>query len=346
MSMSMSMSRIIVLLITLVGNYSYATRVKDIANIRGVRDNQIVGYGIVVGLKGTGDGKLEYTNKSVKRMLETLGMKLNGDEVSSQNVAAVLVTAKLPPFARAGNRVDVQVSSLGDASSLSGGTLIQTPLRASDQQIYAVAQGSVVIGSNGHSTSGSISNGALIEKDLLDEDFNGKKMYRFTLHNPDFVTAARLAKTINMDLGGKYANPLDPSTVDLIVPFHWEGKGVELLATIEGLEIEPDNKAKVIINEKTGTVIIGERVKIGTVAISHGDIAVSVGANGVRGLASAGAGGKSKGPVEKVNILDGSTSVGELVKGLNQLGVSPKDLITILQNIKASGALQGELEIL
>lgn len=319
---------------------THATRVKDIANIRGVRDNQVVGYGIVVGLKGTGDGKLEYTNKSVKRMLETLGMKTTGDEVSSQNVAAVMITATLPPFARAGNRLDIQVSSLGDASSLAGGTLIQTPLRASDQQIYAVAQGSVIIGNNGHSTVGMISNGALIEKDLEDE-FNNKKMYRFTLHNPDFVTAARLAKTINMDLGGKYATPLDPGTIDLIVPFHWEGKGVELLATIEGLEIEPDNKAKVIINEKTGTVIIGERVKIGTVAISHGDISVSVGG---RGLASGA--GKGKGPVDKVNLLSGSTSVGELVKGLNQLGVSPKDLITILQNIKASGALQGELEIL
>ena len=319
---------------------AHAARVKDVANVRGVRENQLVGYGVVVGLKGTGDSKAEFTNKSVYRMLDKLGMKLEDKEVASKNVAAVLITATLPPFARAGNKIDIIVSSVGDASSLAGGMLIQTPLRAADQQIYAVAQGSVLVGgsADGHTTAGRITNGAMIERDVA-EDFTARKMFRLTLHNPDFTTAARLAKKINLDLAGKYATAKDAGTLDIIVPFSYEGRGVELLATIENLEINPDSKAKVIVNEKTGTVVIGEAVRISRVAISHGDLSVKIeGGTGAN---------KSKDQAgEKLGILDTGTSVGDLVKALNKFGVSPKDLITILQNIKAAGALQGELEIL
>ncbi|MEM7646783.1 MAG: flagellar basal body P-ring protein FlgI [Pseudomonadota bacterium] len=324
---------------------SYGVRLKDIANIRGVRENQLIGYGLVVGLNGTGDSNLEFTSKSMKRMLDKMGMKLNGTEISSQNVASVLLTATLPPFARAGNKLDVTVNSLGDASSLKGGTLVQTPLRAADKNVYAVAQGSLLTSSS-HLTVAKLPNGAMVERDL-EADFTHRKMYRFTLNNPDMTTAARVAKTINMDLGGQYATPLDPGTVDFIVPFHWEGKGVELLSVIESLQVFPDQKAKVIVNEKSGTVVIGENVKISKVAISHGDITVNVGGNQPaqkRGPAS-----KAVGRRERVHMLEGAESevnVGELVQSLNRMGIKPKDLIVILQNIKASGALQGDLEIL
>lgn len=329
----------VVLLGCLLSFAAHAARVKDIANVRGVRDNQLIGYGIVVGLKGSGDSKSEFTNKSIARMFDKLGVKLEDKDVASKNVAAVIITATLPAFARAGNKMDITVSSVGDAASLSGGTLLQAPLRAADQNIYAVAQGSLLIGtgSDSHPTVGRIPNGAIIERDVA-EDFTSKKMFRLTLHNPDFTTAARLAKKINLDLSGKYATAKDAGTVDIIVPFSYEGKAVELLASIEALDVTPDSRARVIVNEKTGTVVIGENVRISKVAISHGDLAVKVGGSSE---------GKSKGQSgDRVSVLDTGTSVGDLVKAMNALGVSPKDLITVLQNIKAAGALQGELEIL
>lgn len=323
-------------------------RIKDIANLRGVRDNQLRGYGLVVGLNGTGDSNLEFTSKSLKRMLDKMGMKLDGNDVASQNVAAVIVTATLPPFARAGNKLDVTVNSIGDASSLKGGTLIQTPLRAADKNVYAVAQGPMLAPGE-HLTVAKIPNGAMVERDI-EADFSHRKMYRFTLSNPDLTTAARMAKTINMDLGGKYATAVDPGTIDFIVPFAYEGKGVELLSIIESLKVYPDQKAKVIVNQKTGTVVIGENVMIDKVAISHGDITVSVapppqqGAVRRRGPASA-----ANEKQDRVHLIEGDqgrVSVGELVQSLNRMGIKPKDLIVILQNIKASGALQGDLEIL
>jgi flagellar P-ring protein precursor FlgI len=316
-----------------------AARLKDISSIRGVRENQLIGYGIVVGLKGTGDGKSEFTNKSVSRMLDKLGVKLEGAEVASKNVAAVIVTANLPGFSKAGNPLDITVSSLGDASSLEGGTLLQTPMRAANEQIYAVAQGPISIGGSDKdkfTTVGRIPNGAIIEKDVS-SDFATRKMFRLTLHNPDFITAARSVLTINRELGGQYASAKDAGTIDVITPFAYEGRGVELLASIEAIEINPDTKAKVVINEKTGTVIIGDKVKVSKVAIAHGTLSVKVG------------GGKGKdakdATEEKVTMIEG-VSVGELVQTLNKLGVSPKDLITILQSIKSAGALHGELEIL
>lgn len=317
-----------------------AARLKDIANVRGVRINQLVGYGIVVGLKGTGDSKSEFTSKSLVRMLDKLGMKLESKDLEMKNAAAVVVTASLPPFARAGNEIDVTVNAIGDASSLKGGTLLQTPLRAANQEIYAVAQGALLIGFAGsgvHETVARLPNGAIIERDF-GGDISSRKMFRLTLHNPDFTTAARVAKKINMELGGKYASALDAATVDLVVPSSYEGKGVELLATVESLEISPDGRAVVVVNEKTGTVVIGANVQISAVAISHGDLSVKVGGTDD---------GKSKGQAaERVSVLDSGANVGDLVKAMNRLGVSPKDLITILQNIKAAGALQGDLDIL
>lgn len=320
-----------------------AARLKDVANIRGVRGNQLVGYGVVVGLNGTGDSKSEFTNKSIERMLDRLGVKVQGKDVSSKSVAAVIVTANLPPFARSGNKIDITVSTLGDASSLKGGTLVQTPLRAADQQVYAVAQGSLLVGFSGtgvHETVARLPNGGMIERDI-GQEFASRKMFRMTLHNPDFTTAARVVKIINKELAGKYATASDAGTIDVVSPAPYEGKGVELLAMIESLEIHPDQAAVVVVNEKTGTVVIGQGVKISKVAISHGDLTVRVGGDSANGLSS---GGKKDG--DHLMVMDESVNVGDIVKAMNKLGVSPKDLITILQSIKAAGALHGELEIL
>jgi len=324
----------------LLSSAGFAARLKDISSIRGVRENQLIGYGIMVGLKGTGDGKTEFTSKATARMLDKLGVKLDTQAVESKNVAAVIVTATLPPFGKAGNPMDITVNALGDASSLEGGTLLQTPLRAANEQIYAVAQGSVLIGGDGKNaftTVGRVPNGAIIEKDV-GADFSSRKMYRLTLHNPDFITAARAILTINRELGGQYATAKDAGTLDIVTPFGYEGRGVELLATIEAIEINPDSKARVIVNERTGTVIIGDKVKVSKVAIAHGSLSVKVG--GKDGKAS------KDTTEEKVMVLDSGVSVGDLVQALNKLGVTPKDLISILQSIKAAGALHGELEVL
>lgn len=325
------------LFLVMISFFAEAARLKDIASIRGVRENQLIGYGIVVGLKGTGDGKAEFTGKSLARMLDKLGVKLEGQTVESKNAAAVIVTANLPAFGKAGNQMDVTVSALGDAQSLEGGTLLQTPMRAANDQVYAVAQGTISIGSNGKesfTTVGRVPNGAIIERDIS-SDFASRKMFRLTLQNPDFITAARIVMTINRELGGQYAAAKDAGTVDLVTPFAYEGRGVELLATIEAIEVNPDQKAKVVINEKTGTVIIGERVRISRIAIAHGGLSVKVTTK------------DSKTPVEeKIAVIDSGVSVGDLVQALNKLGISPKDLISLLQSIKAAGALNGELEIL
>jgi flagellar basal body P-ring protein FlgI len=329
-------------------------------------------------------------------MLDTMGMKLDNKEVDSKNVAAVIITATLPAFARAGNKLDISVNSIGSATNLSGGTLLQTPLKAADQLVYAVAQGPIIMGDKGQPTVGRIPNGAYIETDV-GGDFSNKKMFRLTLFDPDFTTASRLVKTINQDLGGKFATAKDPGTVDVIVPFNYEGNAVELMASIENLDVSSDTRARVIVNEKTGTVVIGEHVQISAVAISHGNLTVqvrdtssdapttfaptrrqsvappqgpaqqSVGASlEVRAPASVGnangnqvasaptqtspAAGSIAADIKMktahVAIIKKSASVGELVKALNALGVTPKDLITILQSIKAAGALQGDLEVL
>ncbi|OYZ17783.1 MAG: flagellar biosynthesis protein FlgA [Bdellovibrio sp. 28-41-41] len=312
-----------------------AARLKDIASIRGVRENHLIGYGIVVGLKGTGDGKNEFTSKSMVRLLDKLGVKLDSTEVQSKNVAAVIVTANLPAFAKAGNPMDITVSAIGESSSLQGGTLLQTPMRAGNEQVFAVAQGTVVISGDGkemHTTSGRIPNGAIIEKDVQ-SDFSSRKMFRLTLHNPDFTTAARSVLTINRELGGQYASAKDAGTIDIVTPFSYENKGVELLATIESIQINPDTRAVVIINEKSGTVVIGDKVKISKVAVSHNGISVKVG-DGKKGAVE-----------EKIALIEGA-SVGDLVQNLNKVGITPKDLITLLQAIKAAGALHGELEVL
>lgn len=325
------------LIILLLSLNATAARLKDVASIRGVRENQLIGYGLVVGLKGTGDSNAEFTSKSFARLIEKLGVQVDSKDLVSKNVAAVIITASLPPFAKAGNPLDITVSAVGDSSSLVGGTLLQAPLRAGNDEIFAVAQGAISVLGDGkdiHTTVGRIPNGAMIERDIQ-ADFANRKMYRMTLHNPDFTTAARTILTINKELGGQYASAKDAGTIDIITPSAYENKGVELMATIEAIEINPDQKARVIINEKTGTIVIGEKVKISKVGLSHGNITLKVIDEKTKKLT----------PIDdKVALLDTGANVGDLVQALNKLGVSPKDLISILQSIKAAGALHGELE--
>lgn len=338
-------SRLIIgISLSLLADSVLAARLKDIANVRGVRENQLVGYGLVVGLAGTGDGGAEFTSSSMGKMLEKIGVKLENKNQESKNVAGVLITANLPAFAKAGNKIDITVNAIGGSSSLKGGTLVQSALRAANGDVYAVAQGQVLIGEgeNGaHLTVGRVPGGAIIEKDVV-ADFSNRKLFRLTLQNPDFTTAMRVVKTINSDLGGKYASALDSTTIDVIVPAQYEGNAVEFLALIEGLEVSPDQQARVVVNEKTGTVIIGEKVSISRIAISHGNLSLRIG-GGTPAKDS-----KDKVEGERIAIIGAkaNANVEDLVSALNRLGIKPKDLITILQSIKAAGALQAEIEIL
>jgi flagellar P-ring protein precursor FlgI len=318
-----------------------AARLKDIATVKGVRENILIGYGIVVGLKGTGDSSADVTGQSLARLFGKLGLDVQGNpSIKSKNAAAVIVTAKLPPFARIGNQIDVTVSSIGDSSSLEGGVLLVTPLRAGDQNVYAVAQGALSIGSiadgqtKNFPTVARVVAGATIEKDI-DVNFAGKKNFRLALHSPDFTTAARVSATINGELGGKFASARDSGTIDVVVPFNFDGKSVELMAQLENMQVNVDSKARVVLNERTGTIVMGERINITPVAISHGDLAIEI------------KGAPKGAKPERVFALDQkNASVSDLVKVLNTLGVQPKDLTAIFQTLKQVGALQAELEIM
>jgi len=330
---------VFVLAVGLITSSAEAARIKDIVRIKGVRDNLLIGYGLVVGLKGTGDSSADVTGKALLRMFNKMGMNVETD-VKSKNVASVVVTAKMPAFARAGQKVDVTVSSVGDAASLEGGTLLITPLRAGDQQVYAVAQGPISLGAVADgtakfTTAGRVSMGAIIEKELPGE-FANKKALRLNLDEPDFTTVARIVRVINTELGGKYASSVDQSTIDLIVPFSYDGNAVELMAVLENLTVNTDTRARVVINERSGTVVSGGKVRIKNVALSHGDLAIQVG----------GAKGGKKGDGKKVVEIQNTTNVSDLVNILNELGVAPKDLTAIFQSLKAAGALEGDLEVL
>lgn len=311
------------------------SRLKDLVDVKGVRKNPVVGYGLVVGLNGTGDGGGEVTNTSLKRMFQKLGLNPKS-EISSKNVAAVIVTAELPSFSRVGQKIDVKVSSIGDASSLAGGTLLITPLKGGDGNVYAVANGSISIGGldkgKKFATTGLIPQGASVERELQLE-FDKKKSLRLALKSPDFTTAARIEKTVNQELGGKYAIAKDSNTVDIIVPIQYQRKIVQLLAIIENFKVHTDRVAKIIINERTGTIVAGGDIAVKKVAISHGGLNIQVD-------------NKAEGAGENVKIVEKSTTLNDLVKSLNALGATPEDLISIFQALKRNGALVGEIELI
>lgn len=359
---------LLVALSALVAAPSQAVRVKDISDVKGVRENQLIGYGLVVGLAGSGDkDSTEFTTQSLASVLAGMGIGVDADEIQVKNVAAVFITASLPAFARAGSRVDAVVSSLGDATSLQGGTLAMTPLYGSDGEIYAIGQGPLTVGGfaegggagssvqKNHPTVGRLVGGVTVERELPFA-IEAREAFELALRQSDFTTALRTARAINEALGISVATAPDPGTVSLKVPADWQGGVVDFMARVETVQVEPDRLAKVILNERTGTVVMGQAVTISTVAVSHGGLSVSISAmNSVSQPAPFGEGETRRVRNEvvtateeeaRLHVVEGSVTIAELVRGLNALGVRPRDLIAILQAIKASGALSAELELL
>src|SRR5262249_44097561 len=344
------------------------SRIKDLANIEGVRQNQLIGYGLVVGLNGTGDtlNNIPFTRQSLQAMLERLGVNVRGAQMRTGNVAAVMVTANLPAFATQGTRMDVTVSALGDSKSLQGGTLLVTPLLGADGNVYAVAQGSLAISGfqaegdaakivRGVPTVGRISNGAIIEREI-EFALNKPGQLRLALRNPAFPTAKRIASAINDFIGSAAAEPLDPSTVQITIPKNFEGNVIALLTEVEQLQIEPDLAAKVIIDERSGIIVMGRDVRVSTVAVAQGNLTVTISETPVVSQPQPFSRGETRvaprtrvGVTEegkKFAVVKEGVSLQQLVDGLNALGIGPRDLISILQAIKAAGAIQADIEVM
>ena len=348
---------------------AFGVRIKDITEIKGVRQNQLVGYGLIVGLNGTGDSDSAiFTIQSMASMLERMGVTVRPEDIEVDNVAAVIVTTDLPAFARSGGRIDVLVSSIGDAQNLQGGTLLFTPLKGADGQVYAIAQGPVSTGGfaagsdsgsgvqKNHPTAGRVVNGAIIEKEIA-TNFNNKQSLTLNLHRADFTTASRVAQAINIAFYDQIARTHDAGTIEVQVPEKYKGNTVALVTMIERLGVTPDIVSKVVINERTGTVVMGENVRISTIAIAHGNLSIEVkeNQNVSQPLPFSRSGRTVVTPDSELLVQEGNNpifvvesgvSIGEVVKALNALGVSPRDLISIFQALKAAGALQAELEII
>ncbi len=340
-----------------------AVRIKDVASIKGIRSNQLLGYGLVVGLNGSGDKSgAAFTMQSLANMIERMGVHIPVSSLKVKNVAAVMVTAKLKPFARIGTNIDIIVSSVGDAKSLSGGTLLLTPLKGVDGNIYALAQGPVALGGAGsggsvknHLLVARIAGGATVEKEVR-LSLKNKKSILMSLYNPDFTTVTRVADIINATTGMKVAKAVDSGSVNISIPPKMKGKVPEFIAQIERLHIMPDTVARIVVNEKTGTVIIGSDVNISTVAVAHGNLTITIKEKQEVSQPQPFAEGETvvkknidiemKEEDVQVMVLPATSTIGALVKALNAIGVTPRDLISIFQTIKAAGALQAELEII
>lgn len=354
--------------LTLATSTAQAARLKEIANVKGVRENPLIGYGLVVGLAGTGDKSgTEFTIQSLTSMLSKMGIALDPNQINVKNVAAVMVTSRLPAFARTGNQIDVTVASMGDSTSLEGGTLLMTPLLGSDGQIYAIAQGPVSVGgfSSGgggggvqknHPTVGRVAAGATVEKEL-DYAIAGLGQFEVNLRQPDFTTSLRTAEAINQHFGVEVASAASSGSIEVQIPSEYRDRIVRFLSEVEMLEIQPDRVAKVILNERTGTVVMGAGVRLATVAIAHGSLTVTISTEKEASQPGAFATGGETRVVEntdvevfeedaQLNVIASAVTIGELVRGLNAMGVSPRDLIAIMQAIKAAGALSAELELM
>jgi flagellar P-ring protein FlgI len=344
------------------------SRIKDLANIEGVRQNQLIGYGLVVGLNGTGDtlNNIPFTKQSLQAMLERMGVNIRGATIRTGNVAAVMVTGNLPPFGTQGTRMDVTVSALGDSKNLQGGTLLVTPLLGADGNVYAVAQGSVAIGGfqaegeaakivRGVPTVGRIANGAIIEREI-EFALNRLPNVRLALRNADFTTAKRIAAAINDFLGAKTAEPIDPSTVQLSIPAEFKGNVVAFLTEIEQLQVDPDLAAKIVIDERSGIIVMGRDVRVATVAVAQGNLTVTISESPQVSQPNPLSRGKTvvtprssisvSEDGKKFAVVKDGVSLQQLVDGLNGLGIGPRDLIGILQAIKAAGAIQADIEVM
>ena len=346
------------------------SRIKDIVDFEGVRDNLLVGYGLVVGLNGTGDGlgSAIFTKESLIGMLERLGVNARDNSLDTKNIAAVMVTAKLPPFLRQGSNIDITVSSLGDATNLLGGTLLVTPLLAADGEVYAVAQGNLQVGGfsaqgdaastvKGVPTSARIPNGAIIEREVPFKLASLKRV-RLSLRNPDFTTARRISRAVNAFVGLPASRVTDPATVEVVIPDNYKNQVIDLLTDIEQLLVEPDQIAKIVIDEQSGIIVMGENVRISTVAIAQGNLTIRITENPEvsQPLPFSNTGTTKEVPRtnievtededKKLTLLANSVTLQELVNGINALGIGPRDMISILQAIKAAGAMQAEIEVL
>ncbi|MFH1982215.1 MAG: flagellar basal body P-ring protein FlgI [Pseudomonadota bacterium] len=344
-----------------------AMRIKDMADLKGVRANQLVGYGLVIGLDGTGDGSAEMTVQTMSNMLDKMGVTVKPGDIAADNVASVMVTTDLPPFVGVGSRLDVLVSAIGGAKNLQGGTLIYTPLKGGDGNIYVIAQGPVSTGgfqATGKSgggiqknfpTVGRVVNGGTVEQSVR-TSFAQDHIMTFSLNRADFTTAARVAAAINAALLGSYANTPDGGTVNVVIPGPYRDNPVSLVTLIENVEVSPDNAARVVINERTGTVVMGADVRISTIAIAHGNLSIQIReTKDVNQPLPFSQGQTVVSPESNVAVseerspiflVESGVSIGDVVRALNTLGVSPRDLIAIFQAIKQAGALQARLEIM
>jgi flagellar P-ring protein FlgI len=366
---------------------AYPARIKDIANISGVRDNQLIGYGLVVGLAGTGDNiKNGFTDASIANMLSRQGLAMKDKVLKANNTAAVMVTASLPPFAKIGAKIDVVVSSLGDSKSLQGGTLLMTSLRGADGDIYAVAQGNIVLGGYlaagaagtstvNHTSVGRVAGGGFVEKELKFA-FDRLRSFTVNLNQPDFTTASRLLNVISKTVNSVDAELIDSSSVVVRVKAGFSGNIIQLVSVVENLDCPVDSVAVVVMNEKTGTVVMGENVRISTVAISHGNLSIQIredtlvsqpapfaprpprGKTPITGrdetiVAPGGQTVVSKETTitleenkKQLMVVPKGVTIQDVVRALNAIGITPRDLITIMQTIKAAGALQADLKII
>ena len=360
-------------LIFFISGSTEAARIKDLSGIKGVRSNQLIGFGLVIGLTKTGDSAVNvfFSIQAIASMLKKLGVTIPSDRIGQlqfKNIATVIVTADLPAFAKHGDSIDVTVSSLGDAKSLQGGTLLMTPLKGTDNNTYAVAQGPISIGGfsvqgaargvqKNHLTVGRISNGGLVEKEIK-SNFNIKDEIILALKKTDFTTASRITKAINNDMKDEVATMLDGRTVRIQIPKFYMNNASDLVTKIESIEVAPDTEAKVIIDERTGTVVMGENVRISSVAVAHGALFVQIKEEPVVSQPPALASETAETVVlprtrisvgegeDKLLVIPKSVSLGDVVQGLNSIGVTPRDLIAILQAIKSSGALHARLELI
>lgn len=349
------MRKILAFVLFLLSNFAFATQIKDIANIVGVRENQLIGYGLVVGLNGTGDGgSSEFTIQSLSNMLQTVNVKINPDDIKSKNTAAVMVTAVLPPFARHGDKLDITISSIGDAKSLQGGTLLMTPLKGVDGDIYALAQGSLSIGGKSagrggdkHVTAGTILNGALVEKEVIYDIYN-QPSFTLSLKNSNFKTAIDAQNTINENLGVEIATAIDPRTIVVNRPD--EANLINIISRVLNLDIDYTPDDKVVIDERTGVIVSGINVSVDPVILTHGAITIKIEPNSYQPNAQNEldlADEASVSPATNMlKISENKTTLATLTRALNKLGASPSDIIAIVQNLKRVGAIHVDVEII
>jgi flagellar P-ring protein FlgI len=346
---------------------AHATRIKDLAELQGVRDNQLIGYGLVVGLNDSGDSsKMAITMDSVANMMEHLGMTVDRKSIKVKNVAAVVITANLPAYSKVGTRIDVLVSSLGDAESLSGGTLLRTPLVGPDQKVYALAQGPVVVGGislsgdaarveKNHPTVGRIPDGGIVEREVyFDLPYEGR--FVFNLREADFTTISRMAEVVNAEFGQQIAQASDSRSLVVRLPSDYDSRPIQFLSRLENLQIQPDSKARIVVNERTGTIVIGAQVRVAKVAVAHGNIKLTIKESPFVSQPGPFSDGRTvvvpdteidfQEDKSRFVVMEEGVTVGDLAGALNTIGVTPRDVIAIFQAIKAAGALQAELVIL